>query len=913
MNSIKLKYIIFALLIAIAGCRKDEKTDGLIIEEPIGDPTIEVVGGVTGLVINEDGGPISNATVRVYNKQVTTDENGIFYINNKGLRKIHSTVHVEKSGYFDGFKSFIPAIGKKSYLQFRLVTKGVATKILSSEGGVVDIEGGAELILPANGIVVKNGGITYSGDINVFTHWYDPTDPDLGNSMPGNLLGVTSNETETQLGTYGMIAVELESPDGVALQLAENARAMLKFPVPGSLNPPNSIALWSFDESDVIWVQEGAANLVDGSYLAEVSHFSFWNCDAPFPLVNIEGRIINGENPVSNFPITIKVDDLISGYGYTDSEGFFRGKIPKGENLVMILRHCGQTITTHELGPFEEDANVGDIEVELQNFVTVVKGKMVGCNFESLQSAYGLLRSGEEVQQVITPIANGTEADGTFSIVVAGCQNGNYSVQFIDPENIKSTGVIDISPDSEVNDLMDVRICDDLDEFIQFSVDGELASLITSADVYFSNDEKLIIRGGIEGDFESFDMDVFASSKGNYNPSSMLIQGTTVPSNPELGMRCGDHINNAFGCDQFEMTIISFNEYVSGTFSGTLVANRDTIEIGSIEPIEYFVEGSFRVKIDEAISTGEISGQFWIDENPDNTREDDENRATRSLGITLNQVAGSELRLFPTSLSSFDNAYKFTDLLPGTYIVRVRNGNNYEVVVKDVGSDDRDCDFEDNGNLLVTDELIISENESIQNVDLGFKLPTSVTINSLNFFGCSPDITIYSNIIGGLPPYTATLSDGQTTNTETNPFFKVTTGGSYTLEIVDAVGNISSTSIFVHDYNNLVRGRVWKDADGGIPNVFDSNDVHLDEIIVFLRNENGELVGETLSENGWYTFMNVSPGNYYIEIEAPGSLQILDQNTNVNNGNDINPDTGRSDVFLVGDCNSFVQIEIGLK
>jgi len=381
-------------LFTAAGCRKDEKREVPTVIDPTGDPTIEVVSGVTGLVTDEDGNPISNATVSVYNKDVSTDENGIFYVNNEGLRQINSAVTVKKPGYFDGFKSFIPAVGKKSFIQLQLIDRGDPNSLLSSEGGIVDIGGGGVLNLPANSVVVKDGGEPYSGDIQIFTHWYDPTDPDLGISMPGNLLGVLEDESEVQLATYGMIAVELESPNGIPLQLADNAKATLRFPVSDILNAPNTIPLWSFDESDLVWVQEGEAVLEDGYYVGEVSHFSFWNCDAPFPLIMLEGRILDGGNPVTNFPVTITTEGLLSAQGYTDNEGVFRGKVPKGENLLLTLRHCEQTVLSQELGSFEADENLGTIDADLNTFITTVTGRMVSCEFEPLQSAYGLLRSG---------------------------------------------------------------------------------------------------------------------------------------------------------------------------------------------------------------------------------------------------------------------------------------------------------------------------------------------------------------------------------------------------------------------------------------------------------------------------------------------------------------------------------------
>ncbi|MEM9544842.1 MAG: SdrD B-like domain-containing protein [Bacteroidota bacterium] len=911
MRPINFTYIILALLVVFSGCRKDEKSERQVTVEPSGDPKVEVVGGVTGFVVDEEGTPVSNASVRVYNHELTTNDNGIFYLNNQRLNRNQSVVHVEKDGFFDGFKSFIPAVGKKSFIKIAMVNRREADLFSSNEGGTISIGSGAELRVPPNAIVYQDGKDPYNGQVYVYSHWYNPGDPDLGVNMPGNLSGITMNEDEVQLGTYGMISVELETSEGRALQLADEATATLSFPVDNSLEPPNSIALWSFDEWDGVWQEEGQAQMVDGFYTAEVSHFSFWNCDAPFPLVNIEGRIVSNQKPVANFPVTIRTFNLMAGYGSTDSEGYFRGKVPKDELLTLNVRHCNETIVTHEIGSFTEDMDLGDIEVDVENFLTIIQGRLIGCFNDPLQSAYGLLKSGDKVEQVITPIANQTNLDGTFSTIVSGCQNGNYTLQFFDPENIKSSEIFDISPDLEFHDFQDVRICDGVEEFIQYSVDGELAPLLTEADVYFSNEEKLIIRGGATGGFESFDIDIFATSSGVYTPSSVSVQGSVGPSNPELQMRCGDHLNNAFTCSEFNVTITSFTNFVSGTFSGVLYVSQDSLGGHTSEFDEFSIEGSFNIEIDESVTTGEISGILWFDENSNNVRDDDEDREIRPQSVNLRKVSGIDVDLFPSYLNTHNNAYKFTDLLPGTYVVRVYNREDYEIVISGVGSDERDSDFAIDGNFYVSDERVINTNEEIENVDLGFVIPEGLGCGNFSVFGCAPNITIVTNVIGGLPPYTASF-DGQSVTSTENPILTLTTGGFVEIQMEDAIGNKCQVGEFVNSYNNTVFGLVWQDVEGTTPNVFDSGDIRLNEILVRLLNESGELIAEGVTSNGNYFIRNIPPGNYFVEIALPANLDILDVMVDEPFGNDINKSTGRSDVIVVGDCNSSIRINAGL-
>lgn len=910
MKSIKLKYICFVLLIAFSGCRKDEKNEKIVTNTPTGDPTIEVVSGVTGFVTNVQGMPIANAAVTIYNKQAKTDENGIFYVNNVGLKRTSSAVHVKKDGYFEGYKSFIPDLGKKSFVQLQLIERGDPAVIQSDAGGSITINGGANLSIPANSIIIKDGGAEYNGEVQVYTHWYDPTDPDLGLSMPGNLTGILPDESEVQLGTYGMMAVELETANGVSLQLAEDSKATLIFPVSSELNPPESIPLWSFDESDAVWEQEGEAKLNDFGYIAEVSHFSFWNCDVPFPLINFEGKITYQGTPVSNFPVTISVDNLISATGSTDNEGVIRGKVPKGENLLLTMRNCGVTVVSLELGVLEEDINIGTIDVDLQNFITVIKGNVVGCLGDPLENSYGLLKSNGVVRQVITPLA-----DGSFLTSIAGCEGDNYTFQFIDPEDLKGSEIYDVSSDLTVHDFGEIRICDFLEEYISYSIDGQLTPLRTVADVYYSNNEKLIIRAEEANVLGVFELDVFAEVPGDYNPSSMYID-EAQPFDPQKGLSCGDHFSDIYSCDEFNITITEFDEYVSGTFSGLLGAYPDSLGINPNLPMDEFaIEGSFRLKIDDFITTGEISGQFWFDDNGNNTREDNEDRIVRNSSATLISKSGNEIWLFPTGVRGKDGKYKFTNVLPGTYEIWKSSYEGLEHVEKDVGGDDdRDSDFSApmNGR-FISNEIIITSNEVHDNVDLGYKLPQSVTCGGLFSFGCAPNLKAFTQITGGIPPYQVSINGEQVMTVFGNPVFEVGFGGDYIIEVIDDIENVCYSEGFIQDYNNWVSGYIWEDKEGGDPNILDSEDVGMSDVLVILSNEAGDIFSEIVVENGYYQFNSVPPGSYYIVVEAPDSFEFVEQNVIINNGSDVDSIAGRSDIIIVEDCNSYTSIDAGLR
>ena len=143
--------------------------------------------------------------------------------------------------------------------------------------------------LPSNSVVNVATDAPYTGTVNVAVHWIDPTAVDLDQIMPGDLRGIDETGSLKGLKTFGMTAVELTSASGELLQIASGKKATLTMPVPPALlsNAPSSIPLWYFDEINGLWKQDGTATKTGNTYVGDVSHFSFWNCDQPGDYVQL--------------------------------------------------------------------------------------------------------------------------------------------------------------------------------------------------------------------------------------------------------------------------------------------------------------------------------------------------------------------------------------------------------------------------------------------------------------------------------------------------------------------------------------------------------------------------------------------------------------------------------------------------
>ncbi|MBP9098394.1 MAG: carboxypeptidase regulatory-like domain-containing protein, partial [Ferruginibacter sp.] len=280
-NVTRLILPILAILI-FASCQKEIDTDtGNVIVLP--DFDTKVSSSVSGFVTDENDAPVMGSTVSAGSGTTTTDKYGYFEIKNVQVVKSAAVVTVNKPGYFKGIKTYIAESGKSAFFRIKLIPKTISGSINGSTGGNVTLTNGLVIALPANGVVNAATNVAYTGNVNVSAHWINPTASDLNQEMPGDLRGISTDGSLKTLTTFGMAAVELTGASGELLQIATGQKATLTMPIPAAIlsNAPATIPLWSFDEAKGLWKEEGQAIKTGNTYVGDVSHFSFWNCDVP--------------------------------------------------------------------------------------------------------------------------------------------------------------------------------------------------------------------------------------------------------------------------------------------------------------------------------------------------------------------------------------------------------------------------------------------------------------------------------------------------------------------------------------------------------------------------------------------------------------------------------------------------------
>lgn len=440
--------ILSLLLLTLFACRKDieEPINSEIMETPTvttiidyDEEEIPVNATLFGIVSDESDNPIVNATVSLGNLSTTTDDRGRFVFKEVAMNQAGTFYTVNKTGYFEGSDRFYPVDGSTNYSKVVLLAQAPIGNFTSNEGGTVTSAEGLSLEFPANAIIDANGN-TYNGEVTVAARWIDPTLNTTHEMMPGDLQGLQSVEDEVELvalASFGMVAVELEGVDGNPLNLGNDLKATLTFPIADAQLglAADEIPLWSFSNEYGLWVKEGTATKDGNNYVGEVAHFSWWNCDAPFPLIELSGTL-NTSNDSSYIYQTVCIEVVSTGdtrCGYTDVNGFFSGKVPMDEELILtVYSWNGCAISyTENIGPFSVDTDLGTITIpDPTNSYVDLSGTLVDCDNNPLTDGWVEINVGPNTY-------NAYVTDGTYSLTFNNCTNETELT-------IQATNVVDL-------------------------------------------------------------------------------------------------------------------------------------------------------------------------------------------------------------------------------------------------------------------------------------------------------------------------------------------------------------------------------------------------------------------------------------------------------------------------------------
>ncbi len=430
----------------------------------LGAPATVDIGGQ---VRDELGSPVSGAVVRGgcgTGVVDTTDHFGMYLLRNVPAYERLAYMTVEKEGYFQGSRSFVPAAGQGSSIHHAHVTllrRNSAGTVDGTQGGSLWIEN-ALITFPTSAFAAN--GAPYQGAVNVFQNLIDPT-TDAGRlEMPGMLMGVAGGQTR-HLTSYGMAAIELRDSIGGEVSLAPGVSATISFPVPVSLlaSAPASVPLWYFDDALGYWLQEGQAQLVGDTYVGSMSHFSWWNCDFPSSFALVSGNVQDATLGAAMAGARIRISAPTAGFDFTftDTNGDYSIAVPLFQPYTLnveVACASGSWSVVHQetVGPFSWDATV-NVAVSGSSQKLVV-GTTVDCDSQPLPAGY------VQVQGVPHFFTN-----GAFSVLA--CSLDSVSLRVVDITTGNVGDYLNIALLSDTTDAGELMACTPLFNWVT-DIDG---------------------------------------------------------------------------------------------------------------------------------------------------------------------------------------------------------------------------------------------------------------------------------------------------------------------------------------------------------------------------------------------------------------------------------------------------------
>lgn len=467
------------LITCLIGCVSEESLEPNINDYDQGN---SVSRDFHGQILDTSGNPINNATVSIGAISVQTNSSGLFTIQNVTVKEKFAYIKVSKTGFVNGSRVIVPTPGDNR-INIMLIPSTTIATINSGINSEVELSNGTKVKF--DGSFKDANGNAYSGNIQVGLYHLKPSNTYLNQIMPGSLLASNSNGDARILETFGMVHVELIGNSGQKLNLANGHTAEVTFEIdPTQLSlAPQTIPLWSFDEAIGLWKEEGSATKVGNKYVGNVSHFSWWNCDAPFEQCNLNVTTNNAAGlAISN--LNVEIIRPLQSYGttgITNSFGQVSGIVPANETLTIKVKdYCGNVIYSSSIGPFSSNSsNVLPIIILSQSSISTlnIAGTLKTCSNNNVTN--GLVKlvnpnTSNYFSTIIQPVSN-----GAFSLNTSICGSSQvFKVIGEDYLNLQTTDTINFTASAPITNIGVINACNTINEFITYQVDNNAVNYI---------------------------------------------------------------------------------------------------------------------------------------------------------------------------------------------------------------------------------------------------------------------------------------------------------------------------------------------------------------------------------------------------------------------------------------------------
>ncbi|GEM_PF-2278815 len=361
---------LIAVLLAMTlfqSCIKEEHSD---IDNPVFPGPQELIpAAVSGVVQNESGEPIPNATIRVRTAYqfltVDADDQGAFFVPSYLNRGKNAVLEVEAQGKFSTIKQIDLVRNCISNATIRIPKKSQTHVFHTNEGAEIDLPGGMH-------VKITPGAFgDYSGIVEFYLYWSTPENPHFYTEEIGGRTAVNQEGEQINLFSTGVAIFEFNTPAGDAIELYDGMTVSLPdHPGLGSGNRPHH--LYHFNTSGWKWI-EWKRDAVEGSSVTDLvlPESGMWSFAHPAGKpVSLSGQLAYME---LDQPAIGKVEVIFPQLGDYRFEGvssavgdFIFSRMPANESFKLLIRDlCGSVVSEEEFAPLGESRNLEPVEFTL--------------------------------------------------------------------------------------------------------------------------------------------------------------------------------------------------------------------------------------------------------------------------------------------------------------------------------------------------------------------------------------------------------------------------------------------------------------------------------------------------------------------------------------------------------------------
>lgn len=418
----------------------------------------------SGKITNQKDEPLNGVKITIGNKITFTDHNGVFILNNADVYEKHAFIISEKNGYLMGSRTLIPSLESNNDVQIKLLEKNIIGSVNTGDPSEVILPNGAKVEF--SGDFIDSNGNKFAGQVDVSMHYLEPNKESTFLAMPGNLFGRRENNSPSAMETYGMVSVELSTSSGEQLNISPESPAKLTFPISGTTqNAPNVIPLWYFDNENGYWREQGVAYKDGANYSGEVTHFSWWNCDVPFDLINVCFNVknINNNHYLYNYKVELIREETGQKIfsGILNEKGRECGLFPKDEVVIVNVygtQECNNTlIHSEKLGGFSKDKSINIMVSNLSIESTKISATLKNCNDNLVANGYALIYKNNS--SIFSDVVVVSIQEGKILTNFSYCSGEEYYMVLYDKDTSQISDPMQVNLDANGTDLGVISVC----------------------------------------------------------------------------------------------------------------------------------------------------------------------------------------------------------------------------------------------------------------------------------------------------------------------------------------------------------------------------------------------------------------------------------------------------------------------